>query len=183
MNRRAALFQLGITAGSLVAFTACWKQDRETISDAYKKLGITNDEIKFLNELSEIILPADSDVKGAVDLDLTSFVLLMVNDCCTGDEQNDFMKGIKLLQKSIGDNSLNNHQIKSFLTEIQNDAIDENSDRIFVKKFIAITKQFLIQGFLTSKYFMTEIMPYEMLPGKFDGKFLIPNNHKPNIYG
>ena len=34
-------------------------------------------------------------------------------------------------------------------------------------RFLAITKQFALQGYLNSEYFMTEIKPYELVPARF----------------
>jgi len=44
-------------------------------------------------------------------------------------------------------------------------------------------KNLTMQGFTSSKYFMTEIMPYEMFPGGFKGKVKIQPGEKVNIYG
>jgi hypothetical protein len=182
MDRRSALIQMGITTGGILAFTACWNKDREKISKAYSKLGISEAEVGFVRDLGEIIIPSDPQVKGSADLELEAFVLLMVNDCMKKDEQDIYMNGLRTFLKSTQEQHLKEKELgAAFVTAMTEN--DEVADDKSVKKFLSTTKQYVIQGFITSKYFMSDIMPYEMMPGKFNGKFPIPPDHKINIYG
>jgi len=182
MDRRSALIQMGMTAGGILAFTACWNKDKEAISKAYSKLGITETEVGFVRNLGEVIIPSDAQVKGSDDLDLEAFVLLMVNDCMKKDEQDLYMNGLRTFRKTVENQHLKEKELEEALIAGL-DGNDEDPAQKSVKKFLSVTKQYVIQGFLTSKYFMTEIMPYEIMPGKFDGKFPITPGHKVNIYG
>ncbi|WAC14940.1 gluconate 2-dehydrogenase subunit 3 family protein [Dyadobacter pollutisoli] len=182
MDRRSALIQMGVTAGGILAFTACRNNDKKTISSAYAKLGISEKEVGFLGDLAEVIIPSDPEVKGSDALDLKAFVLLMVNDCMKKQDQEIYMIGLRAFQKSVENQDLKDKAMETaFIKGLSGN--DENPEEKSVKVFLLTTKQYTIQGFLTSKYFMTEIMPYEMMPGKFDGKFRITPGHKVNIYG
>jgi len=52
-----------------------------------------------------------------------------------------------------------------------------------LKYFLNTTKRFTLQGYLSSQYFMTEVMPYNMVPGGFQGERLIDPTEKINING
>jgi hypothetical protein len=182
MDRRSALIQLGITAGGILAFTACHNKDQKAITDAYSKLGISETEQNFVHALGESIIPSDPQVKGSSDLNLGSFVLLMVNDCMSQDDQTKYVKGLRTFKKSVEKLKLKDQALLDAITTgINGD--ENNPEEMPIRVFLSRTKEYLIQGFITSQYFMTEIMPYQMIPGKFNGKFEIPPNHKVNMYG
>jgi hypothetical protein len=182
MDRRSALIQLGITAGGIVAFTTCRNKDRTAITDANLTLGISESDQSFVDLLADAIIPSDPQVKGSKDLDLGAFVLLMVNDCMHKDDQAKYLTGLRTFKKSVEQQQLKDQAlIDAITTGINGD--ESNTEEMPVRVFLSTTKQFLIQGFITSQYFMTEIMPYQIIPGKFNGKFEIPPNHKVNMYG
>ena len=120
----------------------------------------------------------------------------MVNDCLSKIQQESFINGLaamdsysrKIYKKEP--NSLTGEEWEHLIFKILKIKGDEKivkgleSNTIKdAKYFINTSKQFSIQGFTTSKYYMTEIMPYSMFPGKFHGKVLIKEGEKANIYG
>ncbi|WP_373400548.1 hypothetical protein V8V91_13560 [Algoriphagus halophilus] len=45
------------------------------------------------------------------------------------------------------------------------------------------TKRFTIQGYMASEYIQSEIMPYSLIPGAYNGSVLISDIQKPRING
>jgi len=58
---------------------------------------------------------------------------------------------------------------------------DENQKA--VREFLSITKRFTIQGFMMSQYIMTEIKPYSLIPGSYNGEVLISSISNMKIDG
>lgn len=51
-----------------------------------------------------------------------------------------------------------------------------------MKFFLNMTKNFTIRGFLYSEYVMTKLMPYQLVPGKYNGCDTIDPSKKINIH-
>ncbi len=162
---------------------------------AYSDLSITGREKELVQRLCTVIIPTGDDVKGASDLKLEDFVMIMANDCLDQQERTNFTSGLRALhllgrmvcQKETGEFTCLDWE--SFFRVVLGMEEAEASRRHLewrdirdAKYFLNTVKEFTIQGFVTSEYFMTEIMPYSMLPGKFRGKVLIDPQEKVNIY-
>jgi hypothetical protein len=61
------------------------------------------------------------------------------------------------------------------------DTADENLKS--VREFLATTKRFTIQGFMMSEYIMTEVKPYSLIPGSYNGEVLISSISTEKING
>lgn len=194
MDRRIALKQLALLTGGLMVIPSC-DFSRENVLAAYEKLQITEDHKKLLSKVVETILPG-GDMVGAKELNMQDFVLIMANDCLSAEEQQSFTNGLrafnKYVQKEYGTqftkmdqsqaekvfNSItNNKQINSENPKQGGTNLEE------LKYFLDTTKRYTLQGYLSTEYFMTEIMPYKMIPGGFQGEKIIEPSEKINING
>lgn len=181
MDRRSALSQIGLLSSALLVFNACFTKNEKEIQEVYASLGITDDEIQIVQKLCEVLIPSDNQIKGAKDLEIEKFVLLMVNDCLPSDDQKAYVNGLRSFQKEVLAKIPDKETLENVIMNSLSSKEDDTPHSF--KSFLKITKDFTIQGFLTSRYFMTEIMPYEMIPGGFQGKVKIREGDKPNIYG
>ncbi|MDZ7647503.1 MAG: hypothetical protein U5K54_10135 [Cytophagales bacterium] len=66
--------------------------------------------------------------------------------------------------------------------EAEDDRV-ERENEYAVPAFLKITKRFTTQGFMMSQYIQTEIIPYEMIPGKYNGAALVAELEKEIIHG
>lgn len=176
MNRRSALKQAAIIAGGIAFIPSC-SFDSERVSIALKNLKIKSRHEKLLAEIAETIIPA-TDIPGAKDLNVHEFVLVMVDDCLDKADQDIFVKGLDQFE----DFTIQ-HYGKSFLKGTQAEReemlkrIEEQEEpgetTAFnpqeIKTFLGRTRQFTIQGYMSSQYVMTEVVPYQLVPGHFKG--------------
>lgn len=186
MDRRLALKQLALFTGGLMAFPSC-DFSRENVLAAYEKLQVTDAHQDLLAKVVETILPG-REIKGAKELNMQDFVLVMANDCLAEEDQSRFIKGLKnfnaYVKKQSGSSfeKLDQETAERSFTHIV-DSEDKSEEMEGLKYFLNTTKRFTLQGYLSSQYFMTEVMPYNMVPGGFQGERLIDPTEKINING
>lgn len=169
MNRRIWIKELVVVAGGLVLLPSCLHRQSKA-SIPLKNIAINSDEEMLLSAIIDTIIPV-TDTKGAKDLELQRFVLKMVDDCYVKADQEKFIKGLKNFNTY-----LNTKTGKAF-----NETIVEKRPALFadltaatapekdVHYFLATTKQLTVTGYTQSKYVMTELLPYELVPGRFYG--------------
>ncbi len=166
INRRAALrTMLYIAAGTLVV-PACFRESgSRTIG--LVNLTISEQQELLMEELVETMIPA-TETPGAKELLLHFFVLKMIDDCHSPEEQVSFSKGLREFSTrkdpATGNTflDLSSESKLSFLKEIA--AQDEGE----IAKFYLITKRRCIQGYMNSKTVMTDLKKYELIPGRYN---------------
>lgn len=191
MDRRLALKQLAMITGGFMVIPSC-DFSRENILAAYEKLQINEDHKKLLTKVVETIIPG-GEILGAKELDIQDFVLVMANDCLDEEKQGKFTDGLKqfdqYVENKFGQKFGQMEQAKA--EEIFNSIVNTKKTENKVDKgnmedlqyFLSSTKQFTLQGYLNSEYFMTEIMPYELIPRGFQGERIIDQSEKINTNG
>lgn len=190
MERRQVLKELAILTGGIFLVPSC-DFSKEDILKAYKNLKITESDKQLLDKICGVIIPSGSVVKGADDLAVVDFVLVMTNDCYEEKTQHTFLHGLRSIEaisKELTGKKLSNQSQDESVDFIQSviggkvKGADEQGMRDLTY-FLNTTKVLTIEGFMTSEYVMTEIMPYELVPGSFKGKVKIQEGEKVNIYG
>lgn len=170
ISRRTAFKQALFIVGGVVFLPACMQADKSTASIALKNLKITSTEEKSLAELAETILPTTA-TPGSKDLYLHQFILKMIDDCQSPEEQKAFEAVLKAFEKfsektfDSGFNNLTPQQKAQLLQRIEakQDVPEE------VAAFYGKVKGLAIQGYLTSKHYLTNVQVYELVPGRFKG--------------
>jgi len=176
MKRRVALKQLGILAGGVLLLPSCVKQTR-AVSMPLKNMAITGDQETLLAEVAETIIPA-TDIPGAKALEVPQFVLHMVDDCYDAEQQKSFTTGLASLDdeikkktgKSFADSAPAERE--AFLKGLEEEAgkaEEAQAKPSDLATFYSMTKRHTIQGFLNSKYIMTDVLVHNMIPGRFNG--------------
>jgi len=169
MERRLVIKQVLIMAGGLALLPSCLReQGKSTI--LLKNLDISLDQENLMADIAETIIPR-TNTPGAKQLKLHLFALKMVDECYEKADQELFVKGLTAFQdqaqdlfsKSFGKLSL--HQRESMLAKLENSTSPEQSG------FYKIMKEKTIDGFLNSKYVMTNLIIYELVPGRYNGYF------------
>lgn len=195
MDRREVLRHMGVVAGIVFLAPGC-DFSKQNILRAYGNLQITSKEKVLLSTICDVIIPSGDGIKGAKDIQVEDFILVMVNDCYDPDYQLRFTGGLRRFQQYVKDSTGNKFQrlspseseiIVLNLLEISYEeaeaAKEVGEDEVLVQYFLKATKDLVVQGYMTSEYFMTEIMPYKLVPGPYKGKAKIQPGEKINIYG
>ena len=94
MNRREALSRVAIIMGGTVLGAEAFLSGCTT---AKTGLVFSAEDIAFLNEVGEVIIPA-TNTPGAKEAKVGEFMSVMVRDCYDEKNQNIFMEGMRELQ-------------------------------------------------------------------------------------
>ena len=169
VTRRTVLRQLAIVAGGVLVLPTCLQQKSKS-SLLLKNITIAPEEEALVADLSEAILPA-TDTPGAKDLYTHLFALKMIDDCSTKEEQQRFVQGLAHFdawsKKTAGvlftnANKAQQERVLQILEKNQN--VPEEIDA-FYKQLKALT----VQAYLSSKFYLTDVQPYQLTPGYYHG--------------
>lgn len=164
MERRLAIKQVLILAGGMMVLPSCSRESGKS-SIKLKHLDIDLDQENTLAEIAEMIIPK-TDTPGAKDLNLHLFVLKMVDDCYEEKDQQVFIKGLEYVCK------LKVAERRQFI-------LDANAKKEHLNEeaynFFNIVKSRVIGGYMNSKYVMSNLMIWELVPGRYNGYFPVKN--------
>ena len=205
MDRRTLLKNLGLIASGAIILPSCdFSEDKVPI--ALNNLNVTVEQEELLGLLVDTILPKSEEIPGAKDLEVQNFVWVMVDDCMEKEPQTVFINGLnqfarytekfkessfeklpieekvpylsELLQKKATQPPVKEMKQEEEKTELPPEAYMTD-----IQFFIKTAKRYTIQGFLQSKYVMTELMPYALVPGSHSYCETIDPTKRVNIYG
>ncbi len=177
MNRRTALKQAALFAGGVALLPSC-NFGPERVAMALNNLQLDAGQQDLLAKIVEAIIPS-GEIPGATELDIYKFVLVMVDDCVKKADQDTFVSGLnqfeafvkKHFDKSFsrGDQEYKEKVLTGILTmeESGTETAEATKPLKDVKAFVALTKRFSIQGYMSSQYFLTEKFPYKHVPGPY----------------
>lgn len=177
MNRRDALARVGLLLGGTIVGAEMFLSGcKNTPPVGSTGLNFSNDDIAFLDQVAETILPA-TDTPGAKDAKIGEFMTVIVRDCYTPDEQKVFLDGMQKL-----DAASRQKNGKSFMDSTpgqQHDllvALDkEAKDYMAGKKkddpshYFRLMKELTLWGYFTSEPGATKALRYVAIPGKYVG--------------
>ncbi len=157
-----------ITVGAALIPSCVQEKSKPLV--ALKHIDLDGNQQKLIAVLCETIIPA-TDSPGAKDTYTHLFVLKMLDDCTTKDEQEGFVNGIKEFEKMAKNKfdkpfiSCTTSERVQLIAEIANDKESTND----VSAFYKTMKKLTVQGYMTSQYYLTEVRNYKLVPGKFYG--------------
>lgn len=190
MNRRIALRHLALISGGLALIPSC-DFSSDDILAAYDKLKVTASQKTLLGDISNTIIPA-GEIKGALDLEVPDFILVMINDCFTEENQALFTQGLAAfpdyVKKSAGSKfekleTKKKEEIIQAGTKLEGSETEEGMTNKAISYFLNTTKRFTIQGYMASEYIQSDVIPYSLIPGEYNGAVLITDLQKPRING
>ncbi len=178
MNRREALSSVALLLGGTILgaemfLSGCTNADKNIGASG---LQFSPDDISFLDEVGETIIPATS-TPGAKETKIGEFMKTIVNDCYEEKDQKIFVDGMKKLDDAS--RKMNN---KSFLESTPEQrhnllvALDkEQKDYMTGKKpqdpthYFRMMKELTLWGYFTSEEGATKALRYVAVPGRYDG--------------
>jgi hypothetical protein len=184
MNRRKILKNLTIISAGTVILPSCgFFSEKASIS--LNNLNITEKQKNLVAELAGVLIP-DGEIPGARQLNVQDFVWVMVDDCLEKTNQEKFLKGLDQFESLSTKNAGRAFTKLPFGKQtqlLQSFSVDSKDPELADMHYCLNTvKRFTIQGYLKSKYIMTEIMPYQLIPGSYDPCELISNLKSVNIH-
>lgn len=190
MNRRIALRHLALISGGMILIPSC-DFGKEDILAAYENLKVSPTQKSLLGLISDAIIPA-GEIKGALDLEVPDFILVMANDCFTRENQEKFSAGLaafpEYVKAATGKKfeELATKQKEDLIlagTQLEGDDSEEGKNKKSIAYFLNSTKRLTIQGYMASEYIQTDVIPYSLIPGEYNGAVLISDLQKTRING
>ena len=169
VDRRQVLKQFAFVAAGFSIIPSCM-QDRSKSALLLKKINITPSNETMLSELCETILPK-TNTPGAKEIDAHLFVLKMVDDCRTKEEQTTFIKGMaefkQFCKSSFGDEFVDcKDEIRKKIVE---ELLAKKEEKTDLMSFFSTVKSLVLQSYTSSKFYLTNIQVYELIPGRYHG--------------
>ncbi|MBI1341755.1 MAG: gluconate 2-dehydrogenase subunit 3 family protein [Terrimonas sp.] len=175
MERRELLKMIALVTGGAVIggefFLAGCKNPEKG-----NGLTFTDDDIAFLDEVAETILPKTGSA-GAKEAKVGLFMKVWVNDCYTREDQENFHAGMKKLDEACdkmhgtGFMKASPEQRTSLLVALDKERAEyqKNKQKEDPNHYFQYMKQLTIMGYFTSKEGRTTALRYEPVPGKYIG--------------
>ncbi|MFC6997181.1 gluconate 2-dehydrogenase subunit 3 family protein [Rufibacter roseus] len=174
MNRREAIAAVGwILGGTMIGaelLVSCTSSSSAKVNDLFNQ-----DQVTFLDEVGETILPATS-TPGAKAAEIGSFMAVMVQDCYTKEDQKIFMKGIDQLDEA-SKKKFNKGFLKAtpqertaLLTQLDKEQKEHqlNKKEGEPNHYFRMMKELTMLGFFTSEVGQTQALRYVEVPGKYE---------------
>jgi len=173
MNRREALSRVALIMGGTVLGAEAFLSGCTT---GAAKITFSKEDISFLNEVAETILPA-TQTPGAKEAKVGEFMTVIVNDCYESKDQTAFMEGIKKLNeactKAVGKNFMQatGEQRHQFLVDLDKEAaaFQKSKKPDETKHYFTMMKELTLWGFFSSEPGATKALRYVAVPGRYEG--------------
>ncbi len=168
MERRLAIKQILFMAGGLALLPSCLRDSGKS-SIALNTIDVSLDQEQLLADIAETIIP-ETNTPGAKSLNLHLFTVKMLDDCYEKEDQESFFKGLDALQDrsesqfSKSFQKLTPPEREQLLTSVEKD----QQASAELKKFYDIMKSKTIEGYMSSKYVMTNLIVWELVPGRYN---------------
>ncbi|MEI9947396.1 MAG: gluconate 2-dehydrogenase subunit 3 family protein [Chitinophagaceae bacterium] len=166
MNRRTAIRNVVVISAGAALLPSCSQQDPAG-AIPLKNISLTGPQENMVAELSETIIPKTKNFIGAKDLKAHEFVLTMLDDCTSPEEQKIFINGLQVFEdtcKKKFDTSFAkcSAQQRSELLKEMEASKDEKDNGV---KFYRTTKRYTLQSFTSAEAYMMNVRKYKMVPG------------------
>ena len=168
MNRRTVFKQLLFVSAGAALIPACM-EDKSKSSILLKNFSVSAEQENLLAELAETIIPK-TDIPGAKDISAHLFVLKMLDDCSSKEDQDKFVKGFDVFEK-LSKEVVN----KSFIEASKEEKVkvltqlEAQKDKDDATQFYGTVKRYTIQAYTTSQFYLTKVQLYELVPGRYHG--------------
>lgn len=175
MNRREALSSVALLLGGTIIGSSAFLSGCKT-SGSDAAISFSADEISFLDEVGETILPATS-TPGAKEAKIGEFMKVIVTDCYEPKDQTIFKEGLKKLDeaskkkhnKSFMESSAQERH--DLLVELDKEAKEyqQNKKKEDPNHYFRMMKELTLWGYFSSEVGATKALRYVAVPGKYEG--------------
>jgi hypothetical protein len=175
MNRREAVQHISLLLGGSILGANAFLTGCKSSADSNNKIAFSNEDIDFLNEVGETILPA-TNTPGAKAAKVGEQMKVMVNDCYEERDQVIFHDGIQkikdLSKQQYGESfmDLKPDQRLALLTKLDNEQKEfmKTWQSPAAKPYFRMMKELTLLGYFTSEIGCTEARRYVETPGRYE---------------
>lgn len=186
MNRRKAIFSIFIIGGGVAASYTGFK-----IFDIYKTpdFHFLNSNEILISSLAEVIIPK-TQTAGAFETNSGAIIIKLVNISTGRVEQNNFINGLKDVQRYCNDkynkNFFDLSEDQKYTTMIHfrdqgknfSGILGKVKNKLTGKSFFRILKNYTTIAFCTSQKGATEALAYDHIPAKYIGCMPLAANQR-----
>ena len=165
MKRRTAIRNVVIISAGAGLLPSCMQDSNSSLP--LKHISITGSQERIIAQLTEAIIPKTKNFIGANDLKAHEFLLTMVDDCVSPEDQKKFTEGLKAFDKLSHEKfgqvftGFTEEQRRSLITDIETKkGVPED-----VQQFYATVKRYTMQTFTSSERYLMDIRKYKQTPG------------------
>jgi len=174
MDRREALKRTAWIMGGVVSAPAIMGilkgcTAKPTID--WKPVFFSENQGILISQVADIIIPK-TDTPGAKDVGVPGFIDLLLKDCYTKADQDEFMAELTAFdeeaKKAYGKafTELNEEKQTEFVKKTHDEAIAAKAEK---RPFILKVKELTMLGFFTSEVGATQVLQYNPVPGSYKG--------------
>lgn len=199
MNRRKAIKNLGLSLGTISLTPAVFTLLQSCQNDLdWKPVFFDSNQIKFISEITNLIIPSSDEVPGSNELNLIRFIDLYISNVRNNDDQI-FIKSsldsfIENYYNKSNKNSLTNYDVEeldeilkyyfksdvskqelwsSDFNKIKNSVLDgsieSSSNDALSFYFLKTIRDLTITAFKGSEYIGKNILVFRPVPGQQKG--------------
>lgn len=172
LSRRVLIRNITIGLAGYTLLPSCTGINNQPLSLSAGKLGLKADDEATVAALCRMILPLKG-VGGEIEnTGLHPFVLKMVADCEAPENRERFKSGLAAFKEKVKGETghsvekANSSKLIAVLYELEGIKESGNDDLAF---FYRLTKSLAIRGYKGSRFFLTQVQPYVLVPGKYQG--------------
>lgn len=179
MDRRYSLKALLALSAGVALLPSCGIGTQGP-SVSLGKESLSSQDDQLLEALADTLIPGGSS-PGAKDVGAHRFARRMLNDCYAPEDQGRFVKGLKDFE-TLSRTKLGQTFQKATLSQRSSvlSALEASKDPSDVAYFYHTMKGLTIEAFTQSKYYLTKVHPYVLVPGRFYGCVPVKNSAKPS---
>lgn len=167
MERRSALKGLASGVGALFVLPA-WANGWNE-SDLNNSSLLSDNELSVLELVCDALLPETGSYPGAKSLKVHLFVEKMIADCYDAKTQENVKKSLSWLNKqseNVFGIPFKTANGKQRLNLLESAEVSNSAD---LTDFFKLIKGLSVQGYTSSEYYLTKVVGYELVPGRFNG--------------
>ncbi len=169
MDRRSSIKTLLILSAGTAILPSCLQEEKKA-SVSLVNYTINGNDEDLVAAISDTIIPGGK-TPGAKDVGAYQFALMMVDDCYSPEQQQQFTKGLKEF------NDFSKKKINTSFTkaspaqrsQVLKAIEDKNDIPENVAFFYQTMKGLTLEAFTESKYYLTKVHVYQLVPGKYYG--------------
>lgn len=172
MNRRELLKHIALLTGASVVGAEWFLTGCKNETSAASQGLFSDNDLALLDEIAETIIPR-TQTPGAKDAHTGAFMAEYIRDCYTQDNQQIVVAGLKEIEQASRDRhkaafvSLEPGQRAAILQVFSDAAQAAQSSEI--PHFFTLFQQLTLLGFFTSEQGYTQVLRFELVPGKYEG--------------
>ena len=199
MNRRKAIKNLGLSLGTISLTPAVLSLLQSCQNDLdWKPVFFDSNQIKFISEITNLIIPSSEEVPGSNELNLIRFIDLYISNVRNNDDQifikSSLVSFIENYYNKSNKNSLTNYDVEeldeilkyyfksdvskqelwsSDFNKIKNSVLDgsieSSSNDALSFYFLKTIRDLTITAFKGSEYIGKNILVFRPVPGQQKG--------------